>query len=110
MFAFSSVLELDEAGSLQHLERAAAVGRVVRDSDGIAVLELIDRLHLVGVQVERNDEGIADVLDLVAVAVALHQARQDNGLRMAADQVSRNIQGTPASFPLPHPAAFVSLL
>ena len=66
-----AVLELDEAGSLQHLERAAAVGRVVRNRDGIAVLELIDRLHLVGVQVERNDEGVADVLDLVAVAVDL---------------------------------------
>ncbi len=66
-----AVLDLDKTRSFQNLEGTAAVGYIVRDGYGVAVLELIDRLYLVGVNVQRDDERVADVLDLIAVVVDL---------------------------------------
>ena len=66
-----AVLDLDQARSFQNLEGTAAVGYIVRNGYGVAVLKLINRLNLVGVQVQRNDKGVADVLDLIAVVVDL---------------------------------------
>ena len=42
-----AVLQLDQARCFQNLERAAAVGYIVRNGYGVAVLELINRLNLV---------------------------------------------------------------
>ena len=42
-----AVLQLDQTGSLQNLERTAAVGYIVRNGYGVAVLKLINRLNLV---------------------------------------------------------------
>lgn len=66
-----AVLQLDQARCFQNLERTAAVGYIVRNGYGVAVLKLINRLNLVGVQVQRDDKSVADILDLVAVVVDL---------------------------------------
>ena len=66
-----AVLQLDQARCFQNLEGTAAVGYIVRNGYGVAVLKLINRLNLVGVQVQRDDKGVADILDLVAVVVDL---------------------------------------
>ena len=54
-----AVLQLDQARCFQNLERTAAVGYIVRNGYGVAVLKLINRLNLVGVQVQRDDKGVA---------------------------------------------------
>ena len=61
----------DDPGGLQHLQGPAAVGQVVGDGDDIAVLQLVHGGDLVGEQAQGGDEGVADVLDLIAIAVDL---------------------------------------
>lgn len=57
----------DDARGLEHLRAAAAVGQVVGDGDDVAVLQLAHGGDLAGEEAHGRDEGVADILDLIAV-------------------------------------------
>ena len=53
-------LELDQALVLQHQQHAAAVGRVVRDAEARAFLQVLQALDLLRVDADREVDGVAD--------------------------------------------------
>ena len=69
------ILELDQAGRLEHAQRARLVDDVVHDRDAVAVLDLIQRGVLLGVDAQRRDQRVADgdQLDAVLLAPVVHE-------------------------------------
>ena len=65
------LLQGDDAGIGQNLQGSSLIGEVVRHCDGVAVLQLIQRGNLLGIYIQRDNKGVADVLDLVAVVFDL---------------------------------------
>jgi hypothetical protein len=74
----AAVLQRDEAGRLQHEQRARLVGRVVRDGDLAAVRDLVRRGVALGrVETELVDDGRADGGEVVVRAdVVVRQEQQ----------------------------------
>lgn len=71
------VLERHETGGLEHADSAGLVGFVVRNGDGVALLQVLDVLDLGGVHAERVDGGAADGLQVLLVAhVVVGQVEQ----------------------------------
>ena len=70
-------LERHETGGLEHADSAGLVGFVVRNGDGVALLQVLDVLDLGGVHAERVDGGAADGLQVLLVAhVVVGQVEQ----------------------------------
>ena len=69
------VLERDQAGRLEHAQRARLVDDVVHDRDAVAVLDLIERGVLLGVDAQRRDQRVADgdQLDAMLLAPVVHE-------------------------------------
>ena len=59
-------LQLDQPGLLEQLQRAGAVGGIVRDRRAGAVLDVGDVLDLAGIDADRHDDALGDRDDVVA--------------------------------------------
>ncbi len=58
------LIDLKHALGSQHQKRAATIGRVVRNADGCAILQLVQALHLLGVDTHWRGDGGADADDI----------------------------------------------